>query len=595
INKVAHAIKEIIQGMQAESVSMVQEKDQPEKVLKTVRKHEVRKEPEKPVKAVNSKWLSVAGVVALLTIVGIFAYPKIFKQHRLEKLRSSGDRISIAVMPFRNMTNDTTWNVWQKGIQDMLITSFSNSPEELVVRHKESINSLIQSKYLVNYASITPAFAGTISQKLDANVFIYGNIKQAGSTIRVYAQLIDSKTEEVFKSFLIEDSAKEENIFKVIDSLSLMVKDFLILSKLIKEGNPTNVKFGATTKNPEAYKLVISGDNAFFTKRDYPTAINLYSQAIAIDSNYMYPAIMISYSYWNQSLYETGKKWCQMVYERKDRMPILIKNKANIIHAMYYETPNESIKYQRQLLEIDNQLPDVYTDIGFDYNRLKQYNRAIPELEKALEIYEKWGIKPIWSISYTNLGEAYHKTGQYKKERELYAKAQEDFPDDLFLLRNQYILALTEKDTIHLNEYAAKGLSILRDNSFSEADILTIMGNIYSEAGILDRAEECHRDAFSLEPEKPVRLNNLAYFLINNDRNVNQGKELVEKALELRPDYYIYLHTKGWGLFKQGKYQESLDLLQKSWDLRREKAIYDHEAFLHLEAAKRAVAGQKNN
>ena len=30
----------------------------------------------------------------------------------------------------------------------------------------------------------------------------------------------------------------------------------------------------------------------------------------------------------------------------------------------------------------------------------------------------------------------------------------------------------------------------------------------------------------------------------------------------------MYLDTKGWGLFKQGKYQEALGVLQKSWDLR---------------------------
>ncbi len=115
----------------------------------------------------------------------------------------------------------------------------------------------------------------------------------------------------------------------------------------------------------------------------------------------------------------------------------------------------------------------------------------------------------------------------------------------------------------------------------------------YSEVGSMDKAEEYYRQALSLEPVSPVRLNDLAYFLIDKERNINQGMELVEKALELRPDYYIYLHTKGWGLYKEGKYQEALEILQKSWDLRREKAIYDHEAFLHLEAAKKAVAEQK--
>jgi hypothetical protein len=52
------------------------------------------------------------------------------------------------------------------------------------------------------------------------------------------------------------------------------------------------------------------------------------------------------------------------------------------------------------------------------------------------------------------------------------------------------------------------------------------------------------------------------------------------------------LDTKGWGLYKRGRYKEALEFLQKSWD---SNPFYSHEAFLHLEAAKKAVAGQKNN
>jgi uncharacterized protein HemY len=90
-------------------------------------------------------------------------------------------------------------------------------------------------------------------------------------------------------------------------------------------------------------------------------------------------------------------------------------------------------------------------------------------------------------------------------------------------------------------------------------------------------------------------MNSLAYFIFTDNRNINEGMELVEKALELKPDDYDFLDTKGWGLYKQGKYHEALEVLQKSWDLRREKAIYNHVAYLHLEEAKKAVAGQKNN
>jgi len=87
-------------------------------------------------------------------------------------------------------------------------------------------------------------------------------------------------------------------------------------------------------------------------------------------------------------------------------------------------------------------------------------------------------------------------------------------------------------------------------------------------------------------------MNALAYFLINKDRNINEGLELINKTLAVDPENYDYLHTKGWGLYKNGAYQEALEILQKSWDIRREKARYNHDAFLHLEEARMAVAGQ---
>jgi len=70
--------------------------------------------------------------------------------------------------------------------------------------------------------------------------------------------------------------------------------------------------------------------------------------------------------------------------------------------------------------------------------------------------------------------------------------------------------------------------------------------------------------------------------------NIEEGLELIEKALESDPERYIYLDTKGWGLYKQGKYEEALEVLEKSWEL---KPRYNHEIFLHLEEAKKAVAG----
>jgi Tfp pilus assembly protein PilF len=152
---------------------------------------------------------------------------------------------------------------------------------------------------------------------------------------------------------------------------------------------------------------------------------------------------------------------------------------------------------------------------------------------------------------------------------------------------------LSEGKSETANDYIEKYKSVLKENSATEATITSSLASIYTEAEILDKAEEYYRQALSLEPENPVMINNLAYFLVNNDRNINEGLELADRALGLSPDDYASLHSKGWGLYKQGKYQEALEILQNSWDLRMKNAVYNHDAFLHLEASKKAVAGQK--
>ena len=588
INKVANAIKEIVSGLKAEPLEKGKQEILQKEPIKEVIKEEKKEAEEKHVRLPKKKLLSGSIVITILLIAAILGYPKIFKRDTLEKLRSSGERISVAVMPFQNMTNDTTWNVWQDGIQNELINNLTNS-EELRVRQIESITGLIQGKGLTNYASITPSVASTISQKLDANIFIYGSIKQADAIIRVNAQLIDSKTREAFKSFQID--GVPENILHIIDSLSGMIRNFLILSKLEKEVTP-DFQHIASTDSPEAYKYFIFGKNAFL-KTDYPTALNLLSKAVAIDSNFTVAIMQIAFAYGNQGLFKDAKKWSLKLYAKRNQMPPMQNILTNYTHAVFFETSYEVIKYLKQLLEFDDQSPVTHWSIGDVYNQLNQFDKSIPEFEKALEITNKWDTKPMWVYSYTSLGIAYHNTGQLTKEKELYRKAEKDFPDDPALIRRQSILSFAEEDTVAGNGYIEKLKTSLKEDSYSEAAIASNLAGIFSEADNPDEAEKYLRNALSLEPASPGRLFTLGYFLIDKDRDINEGLELVEKALQKNPDNYSYLHCKGWGLYKQGKYKEALDILQKSWDLRMKNAIYNYAAFLHLEEAKKAVASQK--
>jgi AraC-like DNA-binding protein/tetratricopeptide (TPR) repeat protein len=519
----------------------------------------------------------------LIGMTGFLIYTKVHKSATTDYVISTDGRISIAVMPFRNMTNDTTLDVWQDGLQDLLINSLSNS-EELKVKQIESIRTLIQGKGITNYASITPSVAGTISQKLNANIFINGSIKQSDNAIRVDAQLINANTEEVFKSFQID--GKINNILHMIDSLSLMANNYLLISILKRK----NIEFQVvtSTNSPEAYKYYIMGKNAYF-KLSSQTAINWLNQACAIDTNFTWAMWSLSGAYQDFGFPGEAKKLAVKLYSKKDMMPEREKLWVGYSYAEFFNLP-EAIGYLRQLEEYDNQSPLVYIALGWTYFRLQQYDYAIREYKKAFGIYESWGSKSELAYYSTEFGFAYHKAGQYKKEKNLYRKAEKYFPDNYQLIYNRALLSLAEGQTVAADRYIAKYISLNKENSRSEADIATDLAGIYSEVNNLVKAGEYFRQALTLEPENPLRMSNLAYFLIDKNVNLNEGIEIVRKALELNHDDFNCLHTLGWGYFKKGRYREALDTLQRSWNLRMEKARYNYEAFLHLEAAKKVVA-----
>ncbi len=519
--------------------------------------------------------LSDVIITLLIIVVLILVYPKIFSSRDLDSLRSRG-RIALAVLPFQNMTHDTTWNIWQSGIQNILISDLSNFSSELIVRQMESVEYIFSSGGMNSNASITPSSGVKISKKLDTDVFIRGNIIKDKAIIRINTQLVDSHSGDVFKSFRVEASNDDNIDFEFIEVLSKQVKDYLLLSRKQQELPDEQLNL-ATTKNPEAYSYYAKGKYAF-SRRDWPVAEEYFNLAIQIDPDFTFAYILLSWVYRNSGNIGKAIDTHQKVYVKRDSLPTYLRIKLLYQHAGYYLGPEMQIKYLKMLLEFDDLDPFNHYDLGKAYADMNNYDEAIIQYRKALEIYKIWGTKPFWIYNCLFLGYVYHETEQFSKEKKIYKKAAKDFPGDIALLRRQTILSYTLGKTVKGNEYLAEYELALKERSLSDAYIMSELATIYLNSKLFDKAEHYYRMVIEEYGQTPERLNDLALLLIDTEKDIEEGLVLVEIALEADQGNPSFLATKGWGLFKQGHNREALQILKTAKDLYPifDKRIYNY-------------------
>ena len=529
--------------------------------------------------------LSDVIIAVLVVVVVILAYPKIFRKDKFKNIRDADGRISIAVMPFQNMTGDTIWDIWQDGIQNELITNLSGSTE-LSVRQYQTMYNILQSREQTYYASITSSYASDISRKLEANTFILGSIKESGAIVRINAQLIDSETEEIYKTYQI-DGNTEDDFFIIIDSLSKLVKSYLEIEVLRKDLDYDLGEF-SSTGSPEAYRLYIRGMNLFFAT-DLSSAIELFNKALEIDTNLIAARVFLTFSYSGFGMNEKAKICFQRAYKELENISYDKQLMLKFTKSFLDKDPYTGIKYIGLLLEDDPQRRTMWYLQGMNYFYIYQYEKAIQCFEKALEIDKKWGVVWKWVPLYTLSGIAYHKLGNHDREKEIYELGLGALPDHPGIIRRQAICALSQGDTTEANDYIAKYKSIGETRNWGEYRINNAIGLIYKEAKQFNKAVDIFRDNIAKDPQKPWSKSQLGFILIDNEINVDEGMELINQALEVEPDNWDFLYTHGLGLYKQGQLEESLDILKKSWEARPD---YNHNYCLHIQEVEKALANQ---
>ncbi|MBO6516140.1 MAG: tetratricopeptide repeat protein [Bacteroidia bacterium] len=144
--------------------------------------------------------------------------------------------------------------------------------------------------------------------------------------------------------------------------------------------------------------------------------------------------------------------------------------------------------------------------------------------------------------------------------------ALELFPSQPFLyIINSYACFATDQfqEAITVAE-EGMDIALLKHD---KADLLSTIADASYELKNFDKCFETYDELLEISPKNDGALNNYAYYLSEQNQNLDKALTMINEALQLNPNRPTYIDTKGWVLFKQGKYELALVELEKAYKM----------------------------
>lgn len=347
------------------------------------------------------------------TTAAIIAVPE-------DELRPFG-KPSLVVLPFTNISKDSSQEYFSDGITEDLITNLSRLSNLTVIARTSAFA----------YKDKAPRISD-VARELDVRYVLEGSVQKAGDQVRITAKLIDSQTAHPLWAERYDRELKD--IFAVQDEVSQEIVD--ALSVRLTTAEMRQLRHSATNSFA-AYDLFLRGQQYFNrrTKDDNELARDAYRRAIQLDRTYAraYGALAV----------------------------ITINDYRNGWSDSPTETKNRALELAKKAVALDDASPPVYWALGFVYLFHKQYEAAAAAVTRAVTLAPSYAdgygllafianfqgraedaivyirkamaLNPYHTYEYPwNLGRAYYTLGRYAEAAEALEEANQRNESSLY-------------------------------------------------------------------------------------------------------------------------------------------------------------------
>ena len=319
---------------------------------------------------------------------------------------------------------------------------------------------------------------------------------------------------------IIDADKTDINAYEIISELYLLNnekdKAFEIFKKIL-ELDPEDAKVHLTLA--DYYREQGNNEQSY---KELKTAFSSIKLSIDIKVS-----ILISYysltDYYEQ-LKDQAMELCEILVKTHIGNP-----KAHAIYGdfLYKEGRNLEAKAQyKKVIELDENRPQVWSQLLFIESELEAYNDLETESEKAFQLF------PTNPVYYFFNGIANSQLKNYKKA----------------------IISLE------------MGLEFVIENPPLLVQFYSTLADIYHSIDKHNKSDSLYDLALTLEPDNVQVLNNYSYYLSLRNENLEEAIEMSKKSNELSPNNASFQDTYAWILYQQKEYELAKIWLIKAYE-----------------------------
>jgi TolB-like protein/DNA-binding winged helix-turn-helix (wHTH) protein/Tfp pilus assembly protein PilF len=273
--------------------------------------------------------------------------------------RSFSGKMTLAVLPFQNLTGDASQEYFSDGLTEEMITQLGNlDPQRLAVIARTSV---------MHYKG-TQTPLDQIGRELGVQYVIEGSVRRDGKNVRVTAQLIQTKDQT--HMWARQYDRELTGLLSLQEEIAEEIADEMQVT--LGEHKSASARFAVSAVNYESYDLYLKGQY-FFNKRtaaDFQEAIGYFQQAIAKDPNSAraYAGLADSYTLMG-------------AYSGRPLNEFMPKARAAALRA----------------LQIDDKLPEAHTALALIVQNYDwDWQTADKEFRRAIELNPNYATAHHW-------------------------------------------------------------------------------------------------------------------------------------------------------------------------------------------------------